>query len=80
LLNAICTPGEPVYDERCRRLGDRWFNDLACLQRPSVETGFDSLSERRRSLVAIMINGLSQVHGELLFITPEMDVCIELKR
>ena len=23
------TPGEPVYDERCRRLGDRWFNDLA---------------------------------------------------
>ncbi len=23
------TPGEPVYDERCRRLGERWFRDLA---------------------------------------------------
>ncbi|MBI5099658.1 MAG: hypothetical protein HZB30_10520 [Nitrospirae bacterium] len=23
------SPGDPVYDERCRRLGDRWFNDLA---------------------------------------------------
>jgi ATP-dependent DNA helicase DinG len=22
-------PGDPVYDERCRRLGDRWFGDLA---------------------------------------------------
>ncbi|MFZ3090094.1 MAG: helicase C-terminal domain-containing protein [Nitrospirota bacterium] len=23
------SPGEPVYDERCRRLGERWFSDLA---------------------------------------------------
>ncbi|MEJ2695044.1 MAG: ATP-dependent DNA helicase [Candidatus Sulfobium sp.] len=23
------SPGEPVYDERCRRLGKRWFADLA---------------------------------------------------
>ncbi|MEJ2683446.1 MAG: helicase C-terminal domain-containing protein [Candidatus Sulfobium sp.] len=23
------SPGEPVYDERCRRLGNRWFADLA---------------------------------------------------
>ncbi|MEW6213703.1 MAG: helicase C-terminal domain-containing protein [Nitrospirota bacterium] len=23
------SPGDPVYDERCRRLGDRWFTDLA---------------------------------------------------
>lgn len=23
------SPGDPVYDERCRRLGDRWFSDLA---------------------------------------------------
>ncbi len=23
------SPGDPVYDERCRRLGDRWFPDLA---------------------------------------------------
>jgi len=23
------SPGEPVYDERCKRLGDRWFADLA---------------------------------------------------
>jgi ATP-dependent DNA helicase DinG len=23
------SPGEPVYDERCRRLGERWFTDLA---------------------------------------------------
>ncbi len=23
------SPGEPVYDERCRRLGERWFADLA---------------------------------------------------
>jgi hypothetical protein len=22
-------PGDPVYDERCRRLGGRWFHDLA---------------------------------------------------
>jgi len=22
-------PGDPVYDERCRRLGGRWFSDLA---------------------------------------------------
>jgi ATP-dependent DNA helicase DinG len=22
-------PGDPVYDERCRRLGERWFADLA---------------------------------------------------
>jgi len=23
------SPGDPVYDERCQRLGDRWFSDLA---------------------------------------------------
>lgn len=23
------SPGDPVYDERCRRLGSRWFQDLA---------------------------------------------------
>lgn len=23
------SPGDPVYDERCRRLGDRWFGDLS---------------------------------------------------
>ncbi|MBC8413097.1 MAG: hypothetical protein ISR96_05140 [Nitrospira sp.] len=23
------TPGDPVYDERCRRLGNRWFGELA---------------------------------------------------
>jgi len=23
------SPGDPVYDERCRRLGNRWFADLA---------------------------------------------------
>ncbi len=23
------SPGDPVYDERCRRLGDRWFQELA---------------------------------------------------
>jgi ATP-dependent DNA helicase DinG len=23
------SPGDPVYDERCRRLGDRWFTELA---------------------------------------------------
>ncbi|HWR57673.1 MAG TPA: helicase C-terminal domain-containing protein [Thermodesulfovibrionales bacterium] len=23
------SPGDPVYDERCRRLGERWFKDLA---------------------------------------------------
>jgi len=23
------SPGDPVYDEKCRRLGERWFNDLA---------------------------------------------------
>lgn len=22
-------PGDPVYDEKCRRLGERWFSDLA---------------------------------------------------
>lgn len=23
------SPGDPVYDEKCKRLGDRWFSDLA---------------------------------------------------
>lgn len=23
------SPGDPVYDEKCRRLGDRWFSELA---------------------------------------------------
>ncbi len=23
------SPGDPVYDERCRRLGEKWFEDLA---------------------------------------------------
>jgi ATP-dependent DNA helicase DinG len=23
------SPGDPVYDERCQRLGERWFSDLA---------------------------------------------------
>ena len=23
------SPGDPVYDERCKRLGERWFKDLA---------------------------------------------------
>lgn len=26
------SPGEPVYDERCRRLGERWFAELALPQ------------------------------------------------
>jgi len=26
------SPGDPVYDERCRRLGDGWFGDLALPQ------------------------------------------------
>ena len=34
-------PGDPVYDERCRRLQERWFTDLrgASVSTSSAEAG-----------------------------------------
>jgi ATP-dependent DNA helicase DinG len=51
------SPGDPVYDERCRRLGERWFSELAL---PSailqLRQGFGRLirSGTDRGVVAIL--------------------------
>jgi len=73
------SPGEPVYDERCRRLGDRWFNDLAL---PSailqLRQGFGRLirSFEDRGVVAILDRRLltSSYGGTIISSLPEMDI------
>ncbi|MBI5664860.1 MAG: ATP-dependent DNA helicase, partial [Nitrospirae bacterium] len=51
------SPGDPVYDEKCRRLGERWFSELAL---PSailqVRQGFGRLirSSEDRGVVAVL--------------------------
>ena len=73
------TPGEPVYDERCRRLGDRWFNDLAL---PSailqLRQGFGRLirSADDRGVVAILDKRLvtSSYGRTIVSSLPEMDI------
>jgi ATP-dependent DNA helicase DinG len=73
------SPGEPVYDERCRRLGDRWFNDLAL---PSailqLRQGFGRLirSSEDRGVVAILDKRLvtSSYGRTIISSLPEMDI------
>jgi ATP-dependent DNA helicase DinG len=73
------TPGEPVYDERCRRLGDRWFKDLAL---PSailqLRQGFGRLirSAEDRGVVAILDKRLvtSSYGRTIVSSLPEMDI------
>jgi len=73
------SPGEPVYDERCRRLGDRWFNDLAL---PSailqLRQGFGRLirSFEDRGVVAILDRRLltSSYGRTIISSLPEMDI------
>jgi ATP-dependent DNA helicase DinG len=73
------SPGEPVYDERCRRLGDRWFNDLAL---PSailqLRQGFGRLirSFEDRGVVAILDKRLitSSYGSTIISSLPEMDI------
>ena len=73
------SPGEPVYDERCRRLGDRWFNDLAL---PSailqLRQGFGRLirSTEDYGVVAILDKRLvtSSYGRTIISSLPEMDI------
>ena len=73
------SPGEPVYDERCRRLGDRWFNDLAL---PSailqLRQGFGRLirSFEDRGVVAMLDSRLltSSYGRTIISSLPEMDI------
>jgi ATP-dependent DNA helicase DinG len=71
------SPGEPVYDERCRRLGGRWFTDLAL---PSailtLRQGFGRLirSAGDYGIVAILDPRLlkSSYGGTIIASLPEM--------
>jgi ATP-dependent DNA helicase DinG len=73
------SPGEPVYDERCRRLGDRWFKDLAL---PSailqLRQGFGRLirSAEDYGVVAILDKRLvtSSYGRTIISSLPEMDI------
>ncbi|MEW6002514.1 MAG: helicase C-terminal domain-containing protein [Nitrospirota bacterium] len=71
------SPGDPVYDERCRRLAERWFNDLAL---PSailmLRQGFGRLirSTEDYGVVAILDSRLltSSYRNTILSSLPEM--------
>lgn len=73
------SPGDPVYDERCRRLGDRWFNDLAL---PSailqLRQGFGRLirSSDERGVVAILDGRLvkSSYGKAIISSLPKMEI------
>jgi ATP-dependent DNA helicase DinG len=73
------SPGDPVYDERCRRLGERWFTDLALpaaiLQ---VRQGFGRLirSTDDRGVVAILDRRVvtSSYGSAVVASLPEMDI------
>ncbi|MEK7308726.1 MAG: helicase C-terminal domain-containing protein, partial [Nitrospirota bacterium] len=73
------SPGDPVYDERCRRLGERWFNDLAL---PSailmLRQGFGRLirSVDDYGVVAVLDTRLvTSSYGKTIISSlPEMDV------
>jgi len=73
------SPGDPVYDERCRRLGERWFSELAL---PSailqLRQGFGRLirSTDEHGVVAILDTRLvSSSYGRTVLASlPEMDV------
>ncbi len=73
------SPGDPVYDERCRRLGERWFADLAL---PSaillLRQGFGRLIRGvdEYGVVAILDTRLvtSSYGGTIIASLPEMNV------
>jgi ATP-dependent DNA helicase DinG len=73
------TPGDPVYDERCRRLQERWFTDLAL---PSaillLRQGFGRLirSSEDYGVVALLDPRLvrSSYGKTIISSLPEMDV------
>lgn len=73
------SPGDPVYDERCKRLGERWFTDLAL---PSaillLRQGFGRLIRGAEDygVVAILDPRLViSSYGEAIIASlPEMDI------
>jgi ATP-dependent DNA helicase DinG len=73
------TPGDPVYDERCRRLQERWFTDLAL---PSaillLRQGFGRLirSSEDHGVVALLDPRIvrSSYGKTIISSLPEMDV------
>ena len=73
------TPGDPVYDERCKRLADRWFTDLAL---PSaillLKQGFGRLirGSDDHGVIAILDTRLmTKPYGKTIISSlPEMDV------
>lgn len=72
-------PGDPVYDERCRRLGKRWFGDLAL---PAaillLRQGFGRLIRAKDDygVVAILDSRVttSSYGGLILSSLPKMDI------
>ncbi|MBI4698238.1 MAG: HEAT repeat domain-containing protein [Nitrospirae bacterium] len=82
------SPGDPVYDERCRRLGERWFGDLAL---PSaillLRQGFGRLirSAEDYGVVAVLDSRLmtSSYGRAVVSSLPEMDIVhdtVEVKK
>lgn len=78
-------PGDPVYDERCRRLGERWFTDLAL---PSaillLRQGFGRLIRGADDygVVAILDTRLitSSYGSTIVSSLPEMDIGHSIKK
>ncbi len=73
----FASPGDPVYDARCRRLGDRWFSDLALPAAIlSIRQGFGRLirSASDRGVVAILDSRLynSSYGSKVLSSLPKM--------
>jgi len=73
------SPGDPVYDERCRRLGEQWFTDLALpsailLLRQGVGRLIRGIDEH--GVVAILDTRLltSSYGRTIVSSLPEMDV------
>jgi len=73
------SPGDPVYEERCKRLGERWFSHLAL---PSaillLRQGFGRLirGTSDRGVVAILDSRLVRnSYGKMIISSlPEMDI------
>jgi len=78
------TPGDPVYDERCRRLQERWFTDLAL---PSaillLRQGFGRLIRSSEDYGVVALLDPRLIHNSygraVIASLPEMDIVHDIE-